>query len=144
MELESSNAFLETRVSTGEEWYKKHHSHSRLAYVKNKIVLRWKALAPFFQREVFEGVAEVSVYKHLEYSGKGIGTQIIQELRTSSEKNYYGHCFLVYLQRTKRHLNFMLNLVFKHPGSREKIAQLDGIWRDTQIFERRSNIVNID
>jgi phosphinothricin acetyltransferase len=29
-------------------------------------------------------------------------------------------------------------------GRRERIAQRDGVWRDTMLFERRSSIVGVD
>ncbi|PTX42969.1 phosphinothricin acetyltransferase [Christiangramia gaetbulicola] len=142
--LETRNATFETRVPTWEEWDKKHHSHSRLVFFENDMIKGWAALAPFSMREVYRGVAELSIYIHPEHSGKGIGSQLMRGLIASSEKNLIWTLFSSVFPENEATVKLHTKFGFKLLGRREKIAQLDGIWRDTLIFERRSKIVGID
>ena len=141
--LQTRNATFETRVPTWEIWDKKHHSHSRLVFVENDKIIGWAALAPFSQREVYCGVAEVSIYIHPAHSGKGIGSQLMKELIKSSEENNIWTLFSSVFPENKATIKIHRNSGFKLLGRREKIARLDGIWRDTLIYERRSKIVGI-
>jgi L-amino acid N-acyltransferase YncA len=36
------------------------------------------------------------------------------------------------------------DLGFRTVGRRERISRLNGVWRDTMILERRSNVVGVD
>lgn len=142
--LETRNATFETRVPTWEEWNRKFHTHSRLAYIKNHHIIGWAGITPFSVREVYKGVAEVSIYIHPNYNGKGIGSKLMQALIISSEKNGIWTLFSSVFPENKATIKLHLKFGFELLGRRKKIAQLDGIWRDTLIFERRSKIAGIN
>lgn len=136
--LETRNATFETRVPTWEEWDKKFFSHSRLAYLEKDNILGWAGLIPFSTRDIYRGVAEVNIYIHPVFAGKGIGSQLMKALITYSENEniwtLYSSVFPENIATIKLHTNHGFRLI----GKREKIAKLDGVWRDTLIFERRS------
>ncbi len=142
--LQTRNATFEVKVPTWKEWDNKHHLHSRLALVEEDQILGWAALAPFSKREVYNGVAEVSIYIHPAHSGKGIGSKLMQELIRSSEENKIWTLFSSVFPENQATIRLHTKFGFNLLGRREKIAQLDGIWRDTLIFERRSKIVGIN
>lgn len=142
--LETRNATFETKVPVWDEWDKKFHKHSRLVFIENDLIKGWAALAPFSIREVYRGVAEVSIYIHPEYSGKGIGSQLMEQLIKSSEDHEIWTLFSSVFPENQATIQLHTKFGFKLLGRREKIARLDGVWRDTLIFERRSKRVGID
>jgi phosphinothricin acetyltransferase len=126
---------------TWKEWDLTHHSHSRSVFVEDGKVVGWVAIAPVSTRKVYDGVAEVSVYIDSGYSGKGIGAMLMKKVVESSESQgiwtLYSSIFLENTASIKIHLA----CGFRQIGIREKIACLNGVWRDTVIMERRSKIV---
>jgi len=100
-------------------------------------------LSPVSSREVYSGVAEVSVYLSESTLGKGIGSELLSELILSSERNsiwtLHSSLFPENLASVKLHKKHG----FREVGFRKKIACLDGIWRDTLIVERRSKKIGV-
>ena len=141
--LLTRNATFETQVPDFETWDKKYHGHLRWVAFWNDTVVGWAGLLPVSARKVYEGVAEVSIYIHPEHSGKGIGKQLMGYLIDESEKagiwTLYSSIF------PENHASIRLHQVagFREIGYREKIAQLDGKWRNTVLFERRSRKIGI-
>jgi phosphinothricin acetyltransferase len=87
MGLETKNATFETMVPSWKEWDSKHLSHSRLVFEENEKVEGWAALTPFSAREVYRGVAEVSIYVAKGFRGKKIGLALMDQIIISSEFN---------------------------------------------------------
>lgn len=141
--LEGRNATFETKVPDWDEWENKFHKHSRLAFTENDQIIGWAGITPFSKREVYKGVAEVSIYIHPEYSGKGVGSQLMDALVASSEEHGIWTLFSSVFPENKATINLHMKFGFRLMGRREKIAKLDGLWRDTLIFERRSKKVGI-
>ena len=138
MGLESKNATFETIVPTWQEWNSKHLSHSRFVSVSDGNVVGWAALTPFSNREVYQGVAEVSIYVANGFHGKKVGSGLMEQIIISSE--LYGIWTLVssVFPENEATLKLHTKFGFRIIGKREKIARLDGLWRDTILLERRS------
>lgn len=84
--IDTGMATFETRLPTWGQWDASHFSSCRIkAMVKNSIA-GWAALAPVSKREVYKGVAEVSIYITSKYRGLGIGTLLLSQLITESEQ----------------------------------------------------------
>lgn len=141
--LDGRNATFETKVPDWDEWENKFHEHSRLAFTENERVIGWAGITPFSKREVYKGVAEVSIYIHPDFSGKGIGSQLMEALIASSEKHGIWTLFSSVFPENKATISLHMKFGFRLMGRREKIAKLDGVWRDTLIFERRSKNVGL-
>jgi len=113
-----------------------------VALTNNKIV-GWAGLLPISARKVYDGVAEVSIYIHPDFAGNGIGKQLMNHLVVESEKaglwSLYASIFPENIASIRLHTSYG----FREIGYRERIAKLDGIWRDTLLFERRSKITGI-
>ncbi len=138
MGLETRNATFETTVPSWEIWNSKHHKHSRLVYIENTNVVGWAALSPTSAREVYGGVAEVSIYVHANFKGRGIGSQLMEKLLISSEENGIWSLFSSVFPENSATIKLHEKFGFRVLGYREKIAQLDGKWRNTVLLERRS------
>jgi phosphinothricin acetyltransferase len=139
MGLETRNATFETTLPSWQEWDLKHIAHSRFVWEENGIVAGWAALTPFSSRDVYRGVAELSIYVASKYRGKKIGSSLMEHIISSSEINGIWTLFSSVFPENKATLNLHKKFGFREIGTREKIAQLDGIWRDTILLERRSS-----
>jgi len=140
MGIETGNATFETSVPDWKNWSEKHLKHSRFVFENNNSVVGWVVLSAISQRAVYAGVAEVSIYVHPKYFGKQIGSQLMEAVLKSSEENgiwtLQSSIFPENIATLKLHEKFGFRIV----GMREKIAQLNHIWRNTIILERRSKI----
>jgi L-amino acid N-acyltransferase YncA len=144
MGLTSRNATFETTVPSWTEWDSKHLKHSRYVYTDQDRILGWIALLPVSTRKVYIGVAEVSVYTDTGFLGIGIGSNLMEKVIRSSEKEGIWTLVSSVFPENKATLKLHYKFGFRLIGTREKIAQLDGKWRDTVLLERRSKIVGIE
>jgi L-amino acid N-acyltransferase YncA len=138
MGLETRNATFETKVPTWQEWNSKHLIHSRIVSDENGIVRGWAALTPFSTRDVYRGVAEVSVYVASNFRGRKIGSELMEKIIISSEQNGIWTLVSSVFPENEATLKLHSKFGFRIIGKRERIAQLDGKWRDTILLERRS------
>ncbi|TQV89178.1 GNAT family N-acetyltransferase [Aliikangiella coralliicola] len=140
--IETRNATFQTEVPTWEQWDKGHHQHSRLIYKSNEVkpgnIAGWAALSPVSKRACYVGVAELSIYIHTQFLGIGIGTKLMAALIETSERNGIWTLQSSVFPGNQATIKLHENFGFRRVGIREKIAQLDGKWRDTLILERRS------
>jgi phosphinothricin acetyltransferase len=141
MGLETRNATFETKVPKWQEWDSKHILHSRFVSEENGIVTGWAALTPFSTREVYRGVAEVSIYIADSFRGKKIGSELMENIIISSERNGIWTLVSSVFPENEATLRLHSKFGFRIIGKRERIAQLDGKWRDTVLLERRSSII---
>lgn len=141
--LLTRNATFETEVPEYDSWIKKFHPHLLwVAMIDHKIV-GWAGLQPVSVRKVYEGVVEVTIYIHPDYAGKGIGTTLMKHLIAESEKAGVWTLYASIFPENIASINLHVSAGFREIGYREKIAKLDGEWRNTMLFERRSKIAGI-
>lgn len=141
--ISTKNATFQTSAPEWEEWDKNHLAHSRLVAKLGDEVLGWAALTPVSGRCVYAGVAEVSIYIGTLHIGKGIGKSLLQELIAASEKEGIWTLQAGIFPENESSLRLHCSAGFRLLGTRERIGQMDGKWRDTVLLERRSNLVGI-
>jgi len=143
MGIDTHNATFETDVPSWVDWDSNHLKHSRFVYTENEKVLGWVALSPVSSRSAYRGVAEVSIYIDTQTHGKGIGSLLMQKVITSSEEHGIWTLFSSVIPENKATLRLHEKFDFRIIGIRERIAQINRIWRDTIQLERRSNKIGI-
>ena len=141
MGIASGQATFETEAPTWEEWDASHIQKCRLvARLQDKIV-GWAALSPVSRRRAYAGVAEVSIYVHIDYRGQGVGKHLLKAIIEASE----GHGIWTLQSSTfpenEASLALQKRCGFRRIGMRERIAKHHGVWRDTILMERRSPVV---
>ncbi|MBL4604975.1 MAG: N-acetyltransferase [Flavobacteriaceae bacterium] len=136
--IETKNATFRVDVPSWKDWNESHYLHSRFVAIEKNLVIAWCAIAPVSNRFEYRGVAEVSVYVSLNSIGKKIGNSLLELLISSSEKNGIWTLYSSLFPENIGSVQLHLKNGFVRIGRREKIAQLDGIWRDTVLYERRS------
>jgi L-amino acid N-acyltransferase YncA len=139
--IATGQATFQSEVPEWEEWDSGHLNHSRIVLVENNNVTGWAALTPVSKRAVYAGVAEVSVYLAQEAKGKGLGKKLLEGLVGESEQNGIWALYASIFPENAASIAIHKANGFREIGYRERIAQMNGLWRNTVIFERRSNIV---
>lgn len=141
MGIDTGNATFEKLVPTWSEWDANHINHSRFIAEIDGSVAGWVALSPVSKRDAYKGVAEISIYIHNHHWGKGIGSALMERAVESSEGNGIWTLFSVVFPENKSSISLHKKFGFRIIGTREKISQINGSWRDTVILERRSSKV---
>jgi L-amino acid N-acyltransferase YncA len=139
--ITTGQATFETEAPDWERWDSGHLPQCRLVARNGDAVLGWAALSPVSKRQVYAGVAEVSVYVAATARGCGVGGALMRTLIEASER--HGVWTLQSSIFPENHASVTLHLKhgFREVGRRERIARHHGAWRDTVIFERRSSVI---
>jgi L-amino acid N-acyltransferase YncA len=142
--ISTGQATFQTDTPSWEDWDKAHLNHSRIISLdENGNINGWAALTPVSGRCVYAGVAEVSVYVGEKYRGKGYGSILLKELILRSEQNGIWTLQAGIFPENIPSIQLHKNNGFRIIGTRERIGQMNGKWRDTVLLERRSNSVGI-
>lgn len=141
--IATGNATFQTSAPSWEEWDKAHTQHCRLVAIENDIILGWAALTPVSGRCVYAGVAEVSVYVAETARGKGTGSKLMQALISESEDHGFWTLQAGIFPENVASIRLHEQHGFRQVGYREKIGQMNGVWRNTVLMERRSNVVGV-
>jgi len=139
--IASGMATFETTVPDWDKFNLKYLPHSRIIAMQENELVGWAALTPVSARECYNGVAEVSVYVHQQHQRKGIGRILLEELINTSEQNGIWSLLSVIHEENRASIHLHEQCGFRYIGYRERIAQLDGIWRTTVMLEKRSKLV---
>ena len=141
--IATGNATFQTAAPEWEEWDKAHVKNSRLVAIENNEILGWAALTVVSGRCVYAGVGEVSVYVAAAARGNGTGKKLLAALIAESEKNNFWTLQAGIFPENITSIKIHEDCGFRIIGKRERIGQMNGVWRDTLLLERRSNIVGI-
>ena len=142
--IATGQATLNTEVPTWEDWDTAHLTHSRWVAVGGDGRLGgWGALTPVSGRCVYSGVAEVSVYVAAACRGQGIGLQLLRQLVRDSEENGIWTLQAGIIRENTASLGLHEQAGFRLVGTREKLGQLHGQWRDVCLLERRSALIGV-
>ena len=141
--IETGNANFETLAPDWSQWDAAHLSFGRLAACAGIEVLGWAALSPVSNRHCYRGVAEVSVYVRVRRTGQGVGQTLLRSLIEASEENGIWTLQAGIFPENMPSLTMVKKCGFREIGVRERPAQLEGVWRDVILLERRSTTVGI-
>lgn len=142
--IATGQATLNTEVPGWEAWDAAHLLHSRwVAEGEAGTMDGWAALTPVSGRCVYSGVAEVSVYVAATSRGRGIGRQLLRQLILDSEENGIWTLQAGIIRENTPSLLLHEQVGFRLVGTREKLGQLHGQWRDVCLLERRSAVVGV-
>lgn len=135
-------ATFETECPNWDEWDTKYLSSCRtVAVVKNGVV-GFAVLSQVSKRQVYRGVAEVSVYVSNGFKGKRIGESLLKSLIKESETQGFWTLQANIFSENKASINLHKKCGFRMVGVREKIGKLNGKWYDNQLLERRSKKID--
>ncbi|NCF69650.1 MAG: GNAT family N-acetyltransferase [Chloroflexi bacterium] len=139
--LETGQATFETDVPSWEVWNSSKHIDGRLVAKSEDKIVGWAALSPVSKREVYAGVAEVSIYVTTAVRGEGIGKLLLRALVEASEQAGIWTLQASVFPENETSVALHAACGFRIVGQREHIARHHGVWRNTILLERRSQQV---
>lgn len=135
--IATGNATFETDVPAREALHGKWlPDHRWVAEVDGRIA-GWATIGPVSPRACYAGVGETSIYISGDFRRRGIGKALIHTLVTAADNGHLWTLQAAIFPENKASLALHQAAGFRMVGIRERIAQLDGRWRDTVLLERR-------
>jgi phosphinothricin acetyltransferase len=139
--IATGHATFETSAPGWEQWDAAHLTDHRIVADIEHEVIGWTAMSPVSDRCVYAGVAEHSVYLHPAHRGRGVGRALLEALIARTEAagiwTIQTGIFPENIASVKLHQQCGFRIV----GRRERIGQLNGVWRDALFLERRSIVL---
>jgi phosphinothricin acetyltransferase len=139
----TGNATFQRSSPEWDDWDASKLPYCRLAAIVDGEIAGWAALTPTSKREVYKGVNEESIYISQKYTGKGIGKYLMNALIEESEKHGVWTLTASIFPENTVSIKLHLSCGFREIGRMEKAGCMNGIWRDTVLFERRSRKVGV-
>lgn len=136
--IATGNATFDTTPPTWEEFDTGRLPHHRLVATEGDQIVGWAALSPTSKRPCYAGVVEHSVYVAEAARGRGVGRALMEALIESADAAGLWMIESGILPENAASLALHGRVGFRVVGRRERIARLDGVWRDTILLERRS------
>ncbi len=139
--LATRNATFETTVPTAEQLQAKWIPGLAWVATIDDQVVGWTAVMPISGRDCYSGVGETSVYVAASAQGRGVGKALLH--RQVNEADAAGMWTLqtAIFPENRSSLALHRSAGYRTLAVRTRIAQLDGVWRDTVLLERRSEVV---
>ena len=134
--LASGVATFETEVPSWEAWDAAHLAAPRLVADRNG-VLGWVAVSPASRRPAYRGVVEHSVYVDEQARRTGVGRALLDALVAEAPQHGIWTIQTSIIDANAASLRLHEAVGFRVVGRRERIARLDGAWRDTLLLELR-------
>ena len=135
--IATGNATFEDSTPTFEEFDSGRNAEHRFVAVIDDEVVGWVAVSAVSARDCYAGVAEHSVYVAEQARGRGVGRALMEALVASARAGAIWTIQTNVFPENEATLALHERLGFRVVGRRERIAQLDGVWRDTVLLELR-------
>jgi phosphinothricin acetyltransferase len=141
--IDTGNATFETEVPMWKKWDAGHLQTCRLVALCDEQVVGWAALSPVSSRSVYAGVTEVSIYIATAARGQGVGKALLAALVEASEQHGIWTLQAGILAENETSIALHKSCGFCVVGRRERLGQMNGVWRDVILMERRSNVAGV-
>lgn len=100
-------------------------------------VVGWTAVSPVSSRDCYAGVGETSVYVTEAARGRGIGKALLYRQVTEADAAGLWTLQTSIFPENRASIALHHSAGYQTLAVRSRIAQLDGVWRDTVFMERR-------
>ncbi len=136
--LATRNATFETVVPTAEQMQRRWLPGMAWVAEREGRVVGWTAVTPTSSRDCYAGVGETSVYVADRARGRGIGKALLFTQVTEADEAGLWTLQTSIFPENRASLALHHSAGYRTLAVRTRIAQLDGVWRDTVLLERRS------
>jgi L-amino acid N-acyltransferase YncA len=135
--IATGNATFETEAPTFERWSAGHLAAHCFVAVRDDDVVGWVALGPVSDRCAYAGVAEVSVYVAENARGEHVGSSLLETVIADADAAGIWTIQTGIFPENVASVRLHLRCGFRVVGTRERLGQLQGRWRDVLLLERR-------
>ncbi|AGT92970.1 GNAT family N-acetyltransferase [Rhodococcus erythropolis] len=104
----------------------------------------WASLSPVSSRDCYRGVAENSIYIGSGARGRGVGKLLLRRQVQAADASEIWTVQSSIFPENRASVALHQAVGFRIVGTRSRIAQLGGRWRDTLFLERRSEDADIE
>ena len=136
--IASRNATFETEVPAAEDLRSRWLPGHAWVAERDGRVVGWTALSPVSARECYRGVAEGAVYVHESARGNGVGRALLRQQVEAADSAGLWTLQTSVFPENRASLALHHGAGYRTLAVRNRIARLDGAWRDTILLERRS------
>ncbi len=136
--IATGNATFETEVPDWAHWDAAHRDDLRLVCTDGDTVIGWAATSNVSDRCCYAGVVEHSVYVHPDRQGQGVGRRILEALIDAATGAGIWTIQTGIFPENTASVALHQACGFRIVGTRERLGQLHGIWRDVLLLERRA------
>jgi L-amino acid N-acyltransferase YncA len=136
--IDEGNATFETRAPGWQAFTAARLARHRYVAVEAASVVGWVAASAVSSRPVYAGVVEHSVYVDRDARGKGVGHLLLSALIASTEAVGIWTIQSGIFPENTASMALHQAAGFRIVGTRERIGQHHGQWRDVILIERRS------
>lgn len=138
--LATRNATFETKVPSADQLRKRWVPDLAWVAELDGKVVGWTAITPVSARECYAGVGETSVYVTETARGRGVGKALLFTQVTEADRAGMWTLQTSIFPENRASLALHHSAGYRTLAVRTRIAQLDGVWRDTVLLERRSDV----
>ena len=110
--------------------------HRWVAEIEGRVV-GWATISPVSFRDCYAGVGETSVYVAEDVRGQGVGKALMYRQVTEADARGLWTLQTSVFPENRASIALHHSAGYRTLAVRSRIAQLDGVWRDTVFLERR-------
>jgi L-amino acid N-acyltransferase YncA/DNA-binding transcriptional ArsR family regulator len=138
--LATRNATFETKVPTARQMRAKWLPGLAWVAESGGAVVGWSAVMPVSDRDCYAGVGETSVYVAEAARGRGVGKALLHTQVNEADRAGMWTLQTSIFPENRASIALHHSAGYRTLAVRTRIAQLDGVWRDTVLLERRSDV----
>ena len=135
--LATRNATFETKLPTAKQLRGRWLPGMAWVAELDGQVVGWTAVTPVSARECYAGVGETSVYVTESGRGRGVGKALLFTQVVEADQAGLWTLQTSIFPENRASLALHRSAGYRTLAVRTRIAQLDGVWRDTVLLERR-------
>ncbi|MDM5188724.1 N-acetyltransferase family protein [Bacillus sp. DX4.1] len=126
-------------VMSREQWFYEHSPSFRPLWVieDQGEICGWVSFQSFYGRPAYNGTAEISIYIHQDFRGKGVGKYIMQQVIDTCPRLGIKTLLAFIFAHNEMSLHLFSSFRFEKWAHLPKVAELDGIERDLIILGKR-------
>jgi len=142
--IETKNATFQRKKKSWDQWCSS-MIESTVLVMENESaeVVAWAGLSAISSRDVYKGVAEISIYVSPKAAGNGVGSILMESLIERSEEQGFWTLQAAIFPENQGSIRLHAKYGFSLIGRRKALGKLHGLWRDVDLMERRSKVVGM-
>ncbi|WP_235888030.1 GNAT family N-acetyltransferase [Neobacillus paridis] len=120
-------------------WFHEHSPSFRPLWVMEDhgVICGWLSFQSFYGRPAYNGTAEISIYLHEDYRGKGLGRTFMEKAIDTCPQLQIKTLLGFIFSHNQPSLKLFSSFGFEKWAHLPKVAELDGIERDLLILGKR-------